>query len=1099
MLYDKNFLKELDRKREKTLYGRVTLLNINEEQIQVLEGTISQGSINVDGNSAIRRTCSLTMVSNDINFKDYLWTVTSKIRLEIGVENNIDKKYPSIIWFPQGIYILTSFNSSLSVNSYTINLQAKDKMCQLNGENGGTFQSIIDLGKYEQIDEYGNVEYIDVLIKDIIIEMVHTYGGEPFHNIIVNNLDELGLIAQSWRHDKPLYLIRDSTTHIIGEYSQAEIGGDTVVYCQNIYGNEISVLLKNLKTYDSLIGDNVAGTPFSLSKNEDKKYYAAQFEYGDIVGYAETKLTYPGELIANPGETVTSVLDKIITNFSDFEYFYNLEGQFVFQKKQNYLNTSFAPDIIQSEDSATYAIEPYFLATDTVYNFEGSELITAFNNTPNIANIKNDYSIWGKRGDSGAIPIHYRYAIDRKPTRYTTIQVADEDLITYNEQNAVVTMGQNSVTYIALLPGESADKPDLELINIYEQDANDNKVLELTDENIDQNDSETNKFITIVDSGRTFSTMNVVYCDWRELIYRMALDFRKYNHLDDFAVRVATANPQYPSGKTGYEQYYIDLEGFWRQLYSIEPQYNAVKFIEEKTSYYKKLNAEHAFSLITQDSPRKNGEKVYYRSSAEKEYPAYEIARLGRGNKWYDKKGQEINILYRKKDDYIAAYPSQTVYALASQDKNLFIMNRISAEDAYASGQKAYVMKPILDEKQQHSWPLYQVHEQKELASLALGNNHIFELIPRYSTQNIDGGEVDTGVSASSGLYEIVEATEEEMSSGNIELFTKIPYKAYYVNSPFGAGSALYEKIAVYVNHYTNEDYYFEKQTITEKGDTIIEYYKVLGEPQANTKYFTFRKVELYCRDDEFYTVHDNYAYWNKNIIEAPEVLNFWFDFLDTNAELARYAVFNIGVRPKVSNDDKVKAINYPNTPLCIYSDVIGQKTGYDYILFDKQLVMDISTAIIADDNGVIKSSSLEFVPALGAFGKSDKKLRDPIDNKEYQYWRYESYMSPTKKTFIDGWRGCEEHPLKALFSNVSQGSTAKSLLENLLYTHTYSLDAISVTAVPIYYLEPNKRIHLSNAEIGIEGDYLLSKISVPLAYNGTMNLTATKIYDRNL
>ena len=24
---------------------------------------------------------------------------------------------------------------------------------------------------------------------------------------------------------------------------------------------------------------------------------------------------------------------------------------------------------------------------------------------------------------------------------------------------------------------------------------------------------------------------------------------------------------RYPSGDTGYEQYYIDLEGFWRQLY----------------------------------------------------------------------------------------------------------------------------------------------------------------------------------------------------------------------------------------------------------------------------------------------------------------------------------------------------------------------------------------------------------------------------------------------------------------------------------------------------------------------------------------------------
>jgi len=33
----------------------------------------------------------------------------------------------------------------------------------------------------------------------------------------------------------------------------------------------------------------------------------------------------------------------------------------------------------------------------------------------------------------------------------------------------------------------------------------------------------------------------------------MALDYRKYGHLDNFELKVAQANPHYPSGKTGYE------------------------------------------------------------------------------------------------------------------------------------------------------------------------------------------------------------------------------------------------------------------------------------------------------------------------------------------------------------------------------------------------------------------------------------------------------------------------------------------------------------------------------------------------------------------
>jgi hypothetical protein len=48
----------------------------------------------------------------------------------------------------------------------------------------------------------------------------------------------------------------------------------------------------------------------------------------------------------------------------------------------------------------------------------------------------------------------------------------------------------------------------------------------------------------------------------------MARDYYRYNFLDDFELRVAAANPDdYPTGRTGYEQYYIDMQGFWRQLY----------------------------------------------------------------------------------------------------------------------------------------------------------------------------------------------------------------------------------------------------------------------------------------------------------------------------------------------------------------------------------------------------------------------------------------------------------------------------------------------------------------------------------------------------
>ena len=54
-----------------------------------------------------------------------------------------------------------------------------------------------------------------------------------------------------------------------------------------------------------------------------------------------------------------------------------------------------------------------------------------------------------------------------------------------------------------------------------------------------------------------------------------------------------------------------------------------------------------------------------------------------------------------------------------------------------------------------------------------------------------------------------------------------------------------------------------------------------------------------------------NSDYWHKNVTEAPEVLNFWFDFMDADGEMGKYAISAIGNRPKAINDDKVKAIYF--------------------------------------------------------------------------------------------------------------------------------------------------------------------------------------------
>jgi len=69
----------------RTIYARITRLQWDERPIERLEGRITAGSISIDGNSAVRRTCQLSMVTPQTNIADYLWTLDTKFKLEIGV------------------------------------------------------------------------------------------------------------------------------------------------------------------------------------------------------------------------------------------------------------------------------------------------------------------------------------------------------------------------------------------------------------------------------------------------------------------------------------------------------------------------------------------------------------------------------------------------------------------------------------------------------------------------------------------------------------------------------------------------------------------------------------------------------------------------------------------------------------------------------------------------------------------------------------------------------------------------------------------------------------------------------------------------------
>ena len=82
-------------------------------------------------------------------------------------------------------------------------------------------------------------------------------------------------------------------------------------------------------------------------------------------------------------------------------------------------------------------------------------------------------------------------------------------------------------------------------------------------------------------------------------------------------------------------------------------------------------------------------------------------------------------------------------------------------------------------------------------------------------------------------------------------------------------------------------------------------------------------------------------------------------------------------------------------------------------------------------------------------------------------------------------------------FSIKTQGKSAQQVLDNLLYEGAFINEKINLAGIPIYHLNPNTKIYVQDEKSGIFGDYIIDKITIPLTYNGTMSIEATRAPER--
>ena len=358
-LNDREFIKRFDKETHKIQYTRIEILDFDTEEIVAsIEGKSTGGNVNLSGTSNMRRagSCSLLVDKEGVKMPGYseeyqqyynitevqnLISMNKKIRMETGFSNCLATlgyyADHDIIWFPLGTFVITNASVSKNNSGINISLTLNDKCALLNGDMGGTIPAGTIFSETELYDSIaaGARQVEKILLKDIIKSIVVEFGGERPENVIVTDIPDTIVKVVKWRGKTKLYFYKDS-----------------------------------------------GFKHFSTTLYDDEKYKDAKYDVfvtGQDVGYMNEPFVYPGTLECNAGESVASVLDKIKNTLGNFEWFYDINGRFVFQKVRNNINENTATDFLEMRESDYLT---YYNQTGVTYTFDNTNLITSISNNP---------------------------------------------------------------------------------------------------------------------------------------------------------------------------------------------------------------------------------------------------------------------------------------------------------------------------------------------------------------------------------------------------------------------------------------------------------------------------------------------------------------------------------------------------------------------------------------------------------------------------------------------------------------------------------------------------------------------------------------------
>ena len=365
---------------------KVELLNFNFQTINYLEGNAISGSITVDANSDIRRSCSIDLVVNrqslSVAEDSEIW-LERYVKIYQGIDNPRTKQ---TVWWNMGIFLINNPNRTYNISTNTLSFEGLDLMSKLTGARNGQLPAMATL-----VPAGSNVA-------DVVRDTITQLGG--FSKYIIQDVGytvpydikmdtgatiyELLAKIRDLYSDWEMFFDVDGVFHFqqitdginepvvvnFNQLNQQLVTSETVnIDFENVKNNIIVYgrLLDNGTQIMATASDNITDSPFSISKIGQINYIVSDEQiYSNEL--AQDRANYELFMHARMNDTITlntvpipwlnDVNVKIAyTNIED-----NIEGQFLIKSLTIPLDVSSALQItankVYSNPTYNVSVEP---------------------------------------------------------------------------------------------------------------------------------------------------------------------------------------------------------------------------------------------------------------------------------------------------------------------------------------------------------------------------------------------------------------------------------------------------------------------------------------------------------------------------------------------------------------------------------------------------------------------------------------------------------------------------------------------------------------------------------------------------------------------